>query len=253
MSEPAVVVDSLVKQFATKTAVAGLSFSVAAGEIYGLLGPNGAGKTTTLRVLAGILTPTTGRAAVAGIDVAVDPLAVRRNLGFLTNTTGLYARLTGRELLTYFARLYGLPPATGEARVAELVRALDLEPFLGRRCEALSTGERQRLSIARAMLHDPAVTILDEPTAGLDVLASRFLRAYVRAERDRGKAVVFSTHYLAEAELLCDRIGLLHQGRLLAEGTPAALRAQAGDAPSLEEAFLRLVAGDGAPGPEVVS
>ena len=123
-----------------------------------------------------------------------------------------------------------------------LARALDLEPFFGRRCEALSTGERQRLSIARAMLHDPAVMVLDEPTAGLDVLASRFLRAFVRAERDRGKAVVFSTHYLAEAELLCDRIGLLHHGRLLAEGTPAALRAMAGDAPSLEEAFLRLVA-----------
>src|SRR5580693_2674811 len=213
MGDPAVVVDSLVKRFGAKTAVADLSFSVAAGEIYGLLGPNGAGKTTTLRVLAGILTPTTGRALVAGIDVAADPLEVRRRLGFLTNTTGLYARLTGRELLDYFAR----------------------------RCEALSTGERQRLSIARAMLHDPAVMVLDEPTAGLDVLASRFLRAFVRAERDRGKAVVFSTHYLAEAELLCDRIGLLHEGRLLAEGTPAALRAAAGGATSLEEAFLRLV------------
>jgi sodium transport system ATP-binding protein len=248
MDEAAVVVDSLVKRFTAKTAVAGLSFSVAAGEIYGLLGPNGAGKTTTLRVLAGILTPTAGSARVAGIDVAADPLEVRRRLGFLTNTTGLYARLTGRELLDYFARLYGLPAADADARVRALARALDLEPFFGRRCEALSTGERQRLSIARAMLHDPAVLILDEPTAGLDVLASRFLRAFVRAERDRGKAVVFSTHYLAEAELLCDRIGLLHQGRLLAEGTPAHLRAAAGDAPSLEEAFLRLVAAaDGAP------
>ena len=245
--EPAVVVDSLVKRFVTKTAVAGLSFRVGAGEIYGLLGPNGAGKTTTLRVLAGILTPTSGRAIVDGIDAAVDPLGVRRRLGFLTNTTGLYARLTGRELLDYFARLYGLPAAEAEARVAALTRALDLQPFFGRRCEALSTGERQRLSIARAMLHDPAVLVLDEPTAGLDVLASRFLRAFVRAERDRGKAVVFSTHYLAEAELLCDRIGLLHAGRLLAEGTPGELRAAAGGAPSLEEAFLRLVGGEGAP------
>ena len=242
MDVAAVVVDSLVKRFTTKTAVAGLSFSVQAGEIYGLLGPNGAGKTTTLRVLAGILTPTAGKALVAGLDVAVDPLEVRRRLGFLTNTTGLYPRLTGRELLDYFARLHGLPPAAAAVRVATLARALDLEPFFGRRCEALSTGERQRLSIARAMLHDPAVLVLDEPTAGLDVLASRFLRAFVRGERDRGKAVVFSTHYLAEAELLCDRIGLLHQGRLLHEGTPASLRAAAGDAPSLEEAFLRLVA-----------
>jgi len=248
MGDPAVVVDSLVKRFAAKTAVADLSFSVAAGEIYGLLGPNGAGKTTTLRVLAGILTPTAGRALVAGIDVASDPLEVRRRLGFLTNTTGLYARLTGRELLDYFARLHGLGPAAAEARIAVLVRALDLAPFFGRRCEGLSTGERQRLSIARAMLHDPSVMVLDEPTAGLDVLASRFLRSFVRAERDRGKAVVFSTHYLAEAELLCDRIGLLHHGRLLAEGTPAALRAMAGDAPSLEEAFLRLVAAVDAPG-----
>jgi len=241
MREPAVVVEGLVKRFVSKTAVDGLSFSVAPGEIYGLLGPNGAGKTTTLRVLAGLLTPTAGQARIAGADVSVDPLGVRRQLGFLTNTTGLYARLTGAELLVYFARLFGLPAATARARIAALTEALQLAPFLERRCEALSTGERQRLSIARAMLHDPAVLIFDEPTAGLDVLASRFLRAFVRAERDRGKAVVFSTHYLAEAELLCDRIGLLHQGRLIAEGSPPALRAAAGDAPSLEEAFLRLV------------
>ncbi len=194
-------------------------------------------------MLAGLLAPTAGEARVAGLDVAAHPLAVRRRLGFLTNTTGLYARLTGRELLDYFARLHGLDGAAAAARVEALTRALELGPFFERRCEALSTGERQRLSIARAVLHDPEVLILDEPTAGLDVLASRFLRDFVRAERDRGKAVVFSTHYLAEAELLCDRIGLLHRGRLLAEGTPAALRAAAGDAPSLEEAFLRLVEG----------
>jgi sodium transport system ATP-binding protein len=242
MREPAVVVEGLVKRFESKTAVDGLSFAVVPGEIYGLLGPNGAGKTTTLRVLAGLLAPTAGQARVAGVDVSLDPLAVRRQLGFLTNTTGLYARLTGRELLIYFGRLHGLPPQAAAARIAALTEALQLAPFIGRRCEGLSTGERQRLSIARAMLHDPAVLIFDEPTAGLDVLASRFLRSFVRSERDRGKAVIFSTHYLAEAELLCDRIGLLHQGRLIAEGTPAALRATAGDAPSLEEAFLRLVA-----------
>ena len=234
-------VTSLVKSFGATTAVADLTFHVAAGEIYGLLGPNGAGKTTTLRVLAGILVPTSGQARVAGLDVAANVLAVRRRLGFLTGTTGLYARLTGRELLTYFARLHGIDRAAADARIDGLARALDLEPFFGRRCEALSTGERQRLSIARTVLHDPDVLILDEPTAGLDVLASRFLREFVRAERDRGKAVVFSTHYLAEAELMCDRIGLLHRGRLIAEGTPAALRAAADDAPSLEEAFLRLV------------
>jgi sodium transport system ATP-binding protein len=240
-AEPAVAVDALVKSFGATTAVAGLSFHVAAGEIYGLLGPNGAGKTTTLRVLAGILVPTSGSARVAGLDVAANALAVRRRLGFLTGTTGLYARLTGRELLRYFARLHGLARDTADARIEVLARALELGGFFGRRCEALSTGERQRLSIARTVLHDPDVLVLDEPTAGLDVLASRFLREFVRAERDRGKAVVFSTHYLAEAELMCDRIGLLHRGRLIAEGTPAALRAAADDAPSLEEAFLRLV------------
>ena len=243
---PAVSVESLVKSFGATAAVAGLSFTVAPGEIYGLLGPNGAGKTTTLRVVAGILVPTTGSARVAGIDVAQDPLSVRRRLGFLTNTTGLYPRLSGRELLGYFARLHGMSRDATAARIDALVAALALAPFFDRRCESLSTGERQRTSIARAVLHDPAVLILDEPTAGLDVLASRFLRDFVRAERDRGKAVLFSTHYLAEAELLCDRIGLLHRGRLLAEGTPAALRAAAGDAPSLEEAFLRLVAAEAA-------
>jgi sodium transport system ATP-binding protein len=250
MSDPAVLVESLVKTFGATTAVAGLTFSVVAGEIYGLLGPNGAGKTTTLRILAGMLVPTAGLARIAGLDVAANPLEVRRRLGFLTSTTGLYARLTGRELLTYFARLHGLERTAADGRIADLARALELGPFFGRRCEALSTGERQRLSIARAVLHDPEVLILDEPTAGLDVLASRFLRDFVRKERDRGKAVLFSTHYLAEAELLCDRIGLLHHGRLIAEGTPASLRAAAGDAPSLEEAFLRLVGagGDGAGG-----
>ena len=253
MSEPAVAVDSLRKTFGATVAVADLSFTIAPGEIYGLLGPNGAGKTTTLRILIGILVPTRGNVRVAGIDVVEDPLAVRQRLGFLTNTTGLYPRLTGRELLRYFARLHGLARDEAAARIETLARALQLGPFFDRRCEALSTGERQRLSIARAVLHDPAVLVLDEPTAGLDVLASHFLRDFVRAERDRGKAVVFSTHYLAEAELLCDRIGLLHRGRLLAEGTPQALRAAAGDAPSLEQAFLRLVgAGAGAGGPDGV-
>jgi sodium transport system ATP-binding protein len=244
-NESGVTVERLTKRFGAALAVDELSFAVAPGEIYGLLGPNGAGKTTTLRILAAILTPTSGRATVAGIDVARDAPAARRKLGFLTGTTGLYARLTGYELLRYFGRLHRMTNAAIAERTVLLARALDLEAeaILGRRCEALSTGQRQRLSVARAVLHDPAVLILDEPTVGLDVLASRFLRDFVRAERDRGKAVVFSTHYLAEAELLCDRIGLIHRGRLLAEGSPAELRARAGGATSLEEAFLRFVAG----------
>ncbi|MEA2698324.1 MAG: sodium transport system ATP-binding protein [Myxococcales bacterium] len=241
MNGPAVVIESLRKTFGATAAVDGLSLTVNAGEIYGLLGANGAGKTTTLRILAGILVPTSGRALVAGINVAERPQAAQRNLGFLTGTTGLYARLTARELLVYFGRLHGLTLATVNARIDIVSRALDLQAILDRRCEALSTGMRQRVSVARAVLHDPPVLILDEPTVGLDILASRFLREFVRAERDRGKAVIFSTHYLAEAELLCNRIGLLHKGRLLREGTPASLRAEAGSAASLEEAFLRLV------------
>src|SRR6476659_992776 len=241
MSQAAVAVESLCKSFGATEAVADLSFTIAPGEIYGLLGPNGAGKTTTLRILVGILQPTRGRVQVAGLDVVGEPLAVRQRLGFLTNTTGLYPRLSGRELLRYFARLHGLAPDAAAARIDALAQALHLQGFYDRRCEALSTGERQRLSIARAVLHDPAVLVLDEPTAGLDVLASRFLRDFVRGERDRGKAVVFSTHYLAEAELLCDRIGLIHRGRMLAEGAPHELRARAGSATSLEEAFLRFV------------
>jgi sodium transport system ATP-binding protein len=239
-----VEVSHLTKRFGGFVAVDDLSFSVGRGEIYGLLGPNGAGKTTTLRVLAAILAPSEGRAELGGVDVAREPQEARRRLGFLTGSTGLYARLTGRELLRYFGKLHGMTDEAIGERTAFLARALDLDAaaILDRRCEALSTGQRQRLSVARAVLHDPAVLILDEPTVGLDVLASRFLRDFVRGERDRGKAVIFSTHYLAEAELLCDRIGLLHRGRMLAEGTPTDLRARVGDAPSLEEAFLRYVA-----------
>jgi sodium transport system ATP-binding protein len=239
---PAVVVERLKKLFGRAIAVDDLSLTVPAGEIYGLLGPNGAGKTTALRILAGLLVPTGGRTFVAEINVASAPREAQRRLGFLTGTTGLYGRLTGREVLRYFGQLHRLSLGQIANRTDELIGSLDLGGILDKRCESLSSGQRQRVSVARAVLHDPPVLILDEPTLGLDVLASRFLRDYVRAERQRGKAVIFSTHYLAEAELLCDRVGLLHRGRLLAEDTPAQLRARAGGASSLEEAFLRLVA-----------
>ena len=241
MPVSAVAVEGLSKWFGPHAAVQGLSFSVPAGEIYGLLGPNGAGKTTTLRILAGLLPPSEGVVRIADIDVAVAPRDAQRRLGFLTGSTGLYGRLTAREVLTYFGALQGLAPTAIATRLAALAELLDLGPLLDRRCEALSSGQKQRVSIARAVLHDPAVLILDEPTVGLDVLASRFLREHIAAERARGKAIIFSTHYLAEAELLCDRVGLMHQGRLLTEGPPAAVRAEAGGAGSLEEAFLRLV------------
>ena len=228
------------KAFGERRAVDGLTLTVAAGEIYGLLGPNGAGKTTALRMIAGLLTPSAGRVAVMGHDVAIAPDAAKANLGFLTGSTGLYGRLSAREVLTFFGKAYGLTRAEIAGRIEALSAQIGLAPLLERRCEGLSTGERQRVSLARAVMHDPPVLVLDEPTNGLDVLASRFLRDLVLAERSRGKAIIFSTHYLAEAELLCDRVGLLFRGRLLREAPPAQLRAETGAA-SLEEAFLQLV------------
>jgi sodium transport system ATP-binding protein len=235
MLEPLALLDSASKSFGAVRAVDGLTLSIPGGEIYGLLGPNGAGKTTALRMLAGLLAPTSGLALLAGHDARTTEARMR--LGYLSGSTGLFGRLTPAEILDYFGQIHGLSRTAIRGRLGSLAPALALEGILGRRCEALSTGERQRVSIARAVLHDPAVLILDEPTAGLDVLASRFLRDFVRAERARGKAVLFSTHYLAEAELLCDRVGFLHHGRLLAQGTPADIR---GSTSSLEEAFLAL-------------
>jgi sodium transport system ATP-binding protein len=235
MPEPLALLDHASKSFGAVEAVAALSLAVPGGEIYGLLGPNGAGKTTALRLLAGLLAPTTGRALLGGHDAKT--AAAKRKLGYLSGSTGLFGRLSPREVLEYFGQIHGLGRSAIAARLGALAPALALEGILDRRCEVLSTGERQRVSIARAVLHDPAVLILDEPTSGLDVLASRFLRDFVRQERERGKAVLFSTHYLAEAELLCDRVGFLHHGRLLAEGRPAEVR---GSASSLEEAFLAL-------------
>ena len=238
MPEPLAVLDGVSKSYGDVVAVVGLSLSVNRGEIYGLLGPNGAGKTTALRMLAGLLAPSSGRARIAGRDA--DSGFAKKRLGYLSGSTGLFGRLTPREILNYFGQIHGLTLSDIRARVDWLGAALALETVLDRRAEALSTGERQRVSIARAVLHDPPLLILDEPTSGLDVLASRFLRDFVRAERDRGKAVVFSTHYLAEAELLCDRVGFLHQGRILCEGSPAEIRAQQG-ADTLEAAFLAMV------------
>jgi len=239
-----VVADRLHKRFGGVAVVEDVSFAVPPGEIFGLIGPNGAGKTTTFRILAGLMKPTAGAASIDGHDVVGEPDAAKARLGFSTGSAGLYGRLTAREQLEYFGALHRVPRSVLAQRIEEVGRALDLAHLFGRRCEKLSTGERQRVAIARALVHDPPVLILDEPTAGLDVLASRFLRDYVRLLRDAGKAILFSTHYLAEAELLCDRIGLLHRGRILAEGEPHRLK---GAASSLEERFLELVTEDRAP------
>jgi sodium transport system ATP-binding protein len=236
--EPLALLDSASKAFGAVRAVVDLSLSVSGSEIYGLLGPNGAGKTTALRMLAGLLAPTHGRAQIAGYEAK--SLVAKHHLGYLSGSTGLFGRLTPKEVLEYFGQIHGMSRPAIAAAIGRLGPALALEGILGRRCEYLSTGERQRVSIARALLHDPKVLILDEPTSGLDILASRFLRDFVRSERDRGKAVLFSTHYLAEAELLCDRIGFIHHGRLLCEGPPSAIRERT-QTGTLEEAFLALV------------
>jgi sodium transport system ATP-binding protein len=229
------------KRFGDTVALRGVSFTVHVGEIYGLIGPNGAGKSTALRILCGLLRPSAGSATVAGFDVAREPLRARARLGFVAGSAGLYGRLSPRELLVFFGRLHGVDDRLIAERIERLAAELDLGAVLDRRSERLSTGQKQRVSIARALVHDPAALILDEPTAGLDVLASDSLRRYVLAARTRGSAILYTTHYLAEAELLCDRIGLIHQGRLIREGAPTALRAEMG-APSLERAFLNLVA-----------
>jgi sodium transport system ATP-binding protein len=208
------------------------------GEIYGLLGPNGAGKTTTLRMLAGLMRPTSGRARINGHDIGTQPS--RAGIGYLTAHTGLYQRLSPHELLAYFGALHGLSPARRAARVDELLGLLDMGSFADLRCGALSTGQRQRTNIARALIADPAVLILDEPTLGLDVLSNRIILDFVRHQRRCGKAILLSTHYLDEAERLCDRIGLLHEGRLIAEGDMPALRARAGRE-HLSDIFLALI------------
>ncbi len=238
-----IIADNLVKAFPAadggeKRAVDGLSFCVGQGKIYGLLGPNGAGKTTTLRLLSGLMKPTSGRAVLAGHDVADDPQAVKRVIGFLTANTGLYQRLSPRELLMYFAELHGL--SDPRARVTHLIDWLDMGDFADLRGGALSTGQKQRTNIARALVGDPPILILDEPTLGLDVLSNRVILDFIVRERDEGKTIVLSTHYLDEAESMCDLIGLLHDGRLVAEGTLEELRSYSGQQ-RLSNIFLKIV------------
>lgn len=240
-----VVADNLVKVFPTprgeeKRAVDGLSFRVSAGRIYGLLGPNGAGKTTSLRLLSGLMTPTGGTAVLAGHDVSAEPNTAKRVIGFLTANTGLYQRLTGRELLIYFAQLHRLDPVQARRRADELIDWFGIGGFADLRCGALSTGQRQRVNIARALVGDPPILIMDEPTLGLDVLSNRVILEFIRRERQRGKTIILSTHYLDEAEDLCDGIGLLHEGRIVAEGDIDALRAQTGEV-RLSNIFLKVI------------
>ena len=240
---------SLTKTFRDKKrgeifAARDVSFRVLPGQIYGLLGANGAGKTTTLRLLATLLKPTSGMAEVAGYNVVDAAEKVRANVGFLAASTALYGRLTARETITYFGRLNGMTDAAIRTRVTQLSAELDMDGFLDRRCEKFSTGMKQKTSIARTLIHDPAVMIFDEPTLGLDVMTARSVVRFVRDCKARGKTVIYSTHVMSEVEKLCDVVGIIHGGRLLAEGSLAELRQRYAEQ-DLEEIFVKVAGGEG--------
>jgi len=233
-------VRGLTKRFDDVTAVDDVSFDVAAGEVFGLLGPNGAGKTTTLRVLATLLSFDGGRATVAGHDVAREGEAVRRAIGVVNGGMGLYDRLTGREVLHYFGALYGMTRAAVDRRIDALDALLDLAGTLDKRAGAFSTGMKQKIVVARAVLHDPPVLFFDEATSGLDVMARRAVLDFCRRYPGETRAVVWSTHVMSEVEELCDRVAVLYRGRVIAADTVAGLKAAAA-APDLEQAFFTLV------------
>ena len=233
-------VTDLHKQFGSVRAVDNVSFVARDGEITGLLGPNGAGKTTTLRMLYTLMQPDRGSVRVDGIDASADPLAVRRRLGVLPDARGLYKRLTARENIDYFGRLQGLDATTRARRIAQLSEALDMGDILERRTEGFSQGQRVKTAIARALVHDPKNVILDEPTNGLDVMATRAMRAFMLQLKAQGRCVLFSSHIMQEVGALCDRIVVIARGRVVADESPEALRAQTGAA-SLEDAFVKII------------
>ncbi|GAB5405501.1 MAG: ATP-binding cassette domain-containing protein [Aureliella sp.] len=207
-------------------ALKGISFAVGGGEVFGLLGPNGAGKTTTLRIIMGLLRSDRGYAEVGGVRAGPDSAAVRANIGMVSTNDGVYPWLTAREMLFYFADLYSVPLATARERMDALAEQLELSSFIDQRCSTLSTGQRQRVILARGLMHDPPVMLLDEPTRGLDVVGSQTVFDFIAHLKGLGKAVLLSTHRLDEAERVCDRFGLLHQGSLMYTGSLQELRAE---------------------------
>ncbi len=233
-------VHELARRFGTVEAVRDVSFAARDGEITGLLGPNGAGKSTTLRMLYTVLQPDSGHALIDGIDVAVRPLAARRAIGVLPHQAGIYPHLTARENIRYFGALQGLRGAALERRIDELVASLDLAEFADRRAQGFSQGQRVRTAIARALVHAPRNVLLDEPSNGLDVMATRALRELIRGLRDLGHCVLFSSHVMQEVAALCDRIVVIDRGQVAASGSPQALVAAAGTA-TLEDAFVELL------------
>lgn len=247
MTEPLVIVQRLSKTFRTRRgpvhAASDVSFECPAGEIFGLLGPNGAGKTTMLRMLATILTPTAGHASVAGFDVETQPGAVREKIGFLATETGLYDRFTSREILRFFGRINQLTDDEIATRSEQIFNTLNMTELADRRVGTFSTGEKQKLSLARSILHDPPVLILDEPTFGLDVMSARTVVRTIEMFREQGRTILLSTHIMRIAEKLCDRIGILYKGTLHAIGSLDELKAQFGGQ-DLEEVFFAAVGDD---------
>ena len=220
-------------------AVNDLSFSVAAGEVYGLLGPNGAGKTTTLRMLLGLLSPTSGQAWIAGFSSSQSPDEVKRRVGLVSSSAGLYRGLKVREMLLFFADLYAVPPAQARIELERIAALLDFTDLLDRRCGTLSTGQKQRVNLAQGIVHRPPVMLLDEPALGLDVVGSQVVSEYIAHLRSEGKAVILTTHHLDEAERKCNRFGLLHRGQLVCEGTLEELQIATGCS-NLLQMFLKL-------------
>jgi sodium transport system ATP-binding protein len=240
-----VVVRGLAKTFYDESrgevqAVRGVDFECRASEVFGLLGANGAGKTTTLRMLSTVLAPTSGRATILGHDVVGDPAAVRKNLGFYSASTALYPKLTARETIEFFARINQYPAGDVSRRVEFLIERFGIEKYAGARIEKLSSGMKQKVSIARTVAHDPPLLIFDEPTVGLDVLNAMEMQERIREFRAQGKTILFSTHIMSEAEKLCDRIAILHDGSILACGTLDELRAATGKH-YLEDIFIHFV------------
>ena len=237
-------VNGLYKHFGAVQAVDGVSFSARDGEVTGVLGPNGAGKTTTLRMITGLIRPDRGTIRVDGYDPAQAPLTVRRHLGVLPDARGLYRHLTARENLEYFGALQGLKPKQYRQRAQELIEQLGMEDIAQRRTEGFSNGQRVKVAIGRALIHQPRNVLLDEPTNGLDVMSIRALRAFIADLAARGQAVVLSTHVMQEVAALCRRIVIIGHGRVVADGTPEELLRHTGAA-TLEDAFVQLVGGEG--------
>jgi len=231
---------ALSKRFGALDAVTQATFTARDGQITGLLGPNGAGKSTCLRMLYGVLAPDSGSACIDGIDIRGETSAARAHLGVLPHAAGLYNNLTARENITYFGSLHGMHPERLRERTAGLARSLGMESFLERRVKGFSQGQRIKVALARALVHDPKNLILDEPTNGLDVMAIRNLREILLALRDQGRCILFSSHVMQEVAALCDRVVIIGRGRVLADDTPQSIR-EGSSAATLEEAFLRVL------------